>query len=151
MMPHEWNGMSIFFRKYPSPICKKNHWSLWSNASRFGSPPSCTTSQANSMPIVAESESLLLCLTTSKPTSLHWRHNERNGISNHQPRDCLLHRLFRCRSKETSKLHVTGLCEGNSPITGEFPAQRASYVENASIWALMLSCCSSVTITWFGK
>ena len=27
-----------------------------------------------------------------------------------------------------------GLCEGNSPATGEFPAQRASYAENVSIW-----------------
>ena len=33
------------------------------------------------------------------------------------------------RSKKTSKLHVTGLCEGNSPLTGEFPAQRASNAE----------------------
>ena len=48
--------------------------------------------------------------------SLKWRHNEHNGISNHQPRDCLLNRLFRHRSKKTSKLHVTGLCEGNSPL-----------------------------------
>ena len=31
----------------------------------------------------------------------------------------------RRRSKKTSKLRVTGLCEGNSPVTGEFPAQRA--------------------------
>ena len=36
--------------------------------------------------------------------------------------------------KETSKLRVTGLCEENSPVTGEFPAQRASNAENASIW-----------------
>ena len=27
--------------------------------------------------------------------------------------------------KETSKFRVTGLCAGNSPVTGEFPAQRA--------------------------
>ena len=27
----------------------------------------------------------------------------------------------RCRPKKTSKLRVTGLCEGNSPVTGEFP------------------------------
>ena len=27
------------------------------------------------------------------------------------------------RSKKTTKLRVTGLCEGNSPVTGEFPAQ----------------------------
>ena len=25
-------------------------------------------------------------------------------------------------------------CEGNSPVTGEFPAQRDSNVENVSIW-----------------
>ena len=33
-----------------------------------------------------------------------------------------------------SKLRVTGLCEGNSPGTGEFPAQMASNAENVSIW-----------------
>ena len=65
---------------------------------------------------------------------LQWRHNERNGISNHQPHDCLLNRLFRRRSKKTWKLRVTGLCEGNSPVTGEFPAQRARNAENVSIW-----------------
>ena len=31
--------------------------------------------------------------------------------------------------KKTSKLRVTGLCEGNSPATGEFPAQEASNAE----------------------
>ena len=35
--------------------------------------------------------------------------------------------------KKSSKLSVTGLCEGNSPVTGEFPAQRDSNAENASI------------------
>ena len=36
--------------------------------------------------------------------------------------------------RKTSKLRVTGLCEGNSPMTGEFPSQRASNAENVSIW-----------------
>ena len=36
--------------------------------------------------------------------------------------------------KKTSKLRVTGLCEGNSPATGEFPSQMASNAENISIW-----------------
>ena len=40
----------------------------------------------------------------------------------------------RHRSKQTSKLRVTGLCMGNSPVTGEFPAQMASNAENVSIW-----------------
>ena len=38
------------------------------------------------------------------------------------------------RPKKISELCVTGLCEGNSPVTGEFPAQRASIAENVSIW-----------------
>ena len=40
----------------------------------------------------------------------------------------------RRRSTKTSKLGVTGLYAGNSPVTGEFPVQRASNAENASIW-----------------
>ena len=66
--------------------------------------------------------------------TLHWRHNEPDGISNHQPNDCLLNRLFRRRSRSTSKLRATGLCAGNSPVTGEFPSQRVSNAENVSTW-----------------
>ena len=36
--------------------------------------------------------------------------------------------------KGTSKLRVTGLYVGNSPLTGEFPTQKTSNAENASIW-----------------
>ena len=46
---------------------------------------------------------------------LQRRHNEHDSVSNHQPHDCLLNRLFRRRSKKTSELRVTGLCVGNSP------------------------------------
>ena len=66
--------------------------------------------------------------------SLRWRHNRCDSVSNHQPHDCLLNRLFRRRSQKTSKLRVTGLCAGNSPGTREFPAQMASNAENVSIW-----------------
>ena len=65
--------------------------------------------------------------------SLQWRHNGRGGVWNHRCLDYLLGRLFRRRSKKTSKPRVTGLCEGNSPVTGEFPAQRANNAENVSI------------------
>ena len=64
--------------------------------------------------------------TSNNLSTLKWRHNGRDSISNHQPCDCLLSRLIRLR--------VTGLCVGNSPETGEFPAQRASNAENVSIW-----------------
>ena len=36
--------------------------------------------------------------------------------------------------KENTKLRVTGLCAGNSPVTGEFSTQRDSNAENVSIW-----------------
>ena len=67
-------------------------------------------------------------------SSLQWRHNEHDGVSNYRPHDWLLKRLFRRRSKKTPKLCVTGLCVGNWPVTGQFPAQRASNAENVSIW-----------------
>ena len=66
--------------------------------------------------------------------TLQWRHNGPDSVWNHQPHHCLLKRLFRRRSKKTSKLRVTGLFAGNSPETGEFPAQMASNAEKVSIW-----------------
>ena len=51
---------------------------------------------------------------------------KRHGVPNHQPYNCLLNRSFRCRSQKTSKHRVTCICVGNSPVTGEFPAQRSS-------------------------
>ena len=62
--------------------------------------------------------------------TLPWRHNERGSVSNHQPRDCSINCFFRRRSTKTPKLHITGLCVGNLPVT----AQMASNAENVSIW-----------------
>ena len=67
-------------------------------------------------------------------SSLQLRHNGHDSVSNHQPHDCFLNRLFRRRPKKTSKLRVIGLCAGNSPRTDEFHAQMASNAENVSIW-----------------
>ena len=63
-------------------------------------------------------------------SSLQWRHNGCDGVLNNRRIDCLLNRLFRRRSKKTSKLRDTGLSRGK--VTGEFSAQRASNVENVS-------------------
>ena len=54
-------------------------------------------------------------------------------IHYHQPHDCLLNHSFKCRSKKTLKLCVTGLCEGNSPhkrpVTGKcFHLMTSSWV-----------------------
>ena len=61
---------------------------------------------------------------------LRWCHSKRDGVSNHPRRDGLLNRLFRRRSK-TSKLRVTGLCEGNLPLAVELPAWINGWVNNS--------------------
>ena len=61
--------------------------------------------------------------------TLKWRHNEHDGLT------VVYWTVYsRRRSKKTSKPHVIGRCEGNSLVTGEFPAQRASKAEKVSIW-----------------
>ena len=79
-------------------------------------------------------QSDITCSVERGVDTLHWRHNGHDGVSNHQPHDCLLNRLFRYRSKKTSKLCATGLCTGKSPVTGEFPAQMVSNAENVCNW-----------------
>ena len=50
---------------------------------------------------------------------LQWHHNERDDVSNHRRRGCLLSHLFRRTSKKISELRLTCLCEGNPPVTGD--------------------------------
>ena len=85
--------------------------------------------------------------------SLQWRHNERDGW-NHRCLDCLLNRLFRRRSKKTSKLRVTGYYGEIVPVTGELPAQRASNTGNASIWwrhHVLKRCIQHHPCQWLGS
>ena len=65
--------------------------------------------------------------------TLQWRHNGRDGVSNHQPHECLFNRLFKAQIKENINTPRHWLCDGNSPVTGEFPAQMVSNAENVSI------------------
>ena len=67
-------------------------------------------------------------------SSSQWRHN---GVSNRQRLDCLLSCLFRCRSKQLWKLCVTGLCEGNPPVTGGFPSDRANNAEGIKLLLIL--------------
>ena len=78
--------------------------------------------------------SWFLGMSKNEVYALHWRHNEHDGFSNHEPHDCLHICLFRRRSKKISKFRVTGLCAGNSAVTGEFSTQKACNAENVSIW-----------------
>ena len=89
-----------------------------------------------------------------KKVLLQWRHNGRDGVSNHKCDYCLLNRLFKCRSKKTSKFRVTGLCAGHSPY--KKPVTRKMFpfddviMSNTGHWCFLfniLKCCW--TNSWF--
>ena len=67
-------------------------------------------------------------------STLQWRRNECDDVSYHRRLHRVLHCWFRHWSKKTSKAPRHWLCAGNSPVAGEFPAQKASDAENVSIW-----------------
>ena len=75
------------------------------------------------------------------PLTLQWRHNERDGVSNHQPHDCLLNYLFSCRSKKTSKPASLAFVRGihrwpvNSPHKG--PVTQHCFHLMTSLWILI--------------
>ena len=85
--------------------------------------------------------------TMTKINHLFILHCINQGISNHWPIIYLFSSLFRLTTKETSRLRIFGplwgeppvtgrwftiplpLCEGNPPLSGGFPSQRASNAE----------------------
>ena len=73
--------------------------------------------------------------------SIQLRHNEPDGVSNHQHRDCLLNRLFRRRSEKTSKLRITGLCDRRIPRTKDQYGGKCFHLMtsscNDSLWFLL--------------
>ena len=70
--------------------------------------------------------------------------------SNHQPSDYLLNRFFKAQMEENIKAPRHWPLGGNSPVTGEFPAQKASNAENVSIWLChhVSSCACDPAIDW---
>ena len=107
-------------------------WTSWWTNNRFSGELRCFDAHMTTTWVMGCNRHI--CQIPLVLSTLQWRHNGHDSVSNHQPRDCLLKRVFIRRSKKTLKLRVTGLCVGNSPGTGEFPAQMASNAENVSIW-----------------
>ena len=87
------------------------------------------------------------------PVHNHIAYSSEKSVLNHRRLDCLLSRLFRCRSKKTSKLRVTGLCERNPTVAGEFLAQKAINAENVPIWwrhhVSTFFCIINALFTWY--
>ena len=92
--------------------------------------------------------------------TLQWSHNGCDSVSNHQHHDCWLNRLFRRKSKKTSKLRVTGLCvrgihrgpvnfTHTGPVTWKmFPFD--DVIMAAAKWfPLPLVWCDPIILRWF--
>ena len=77
---------------------------------------------------------IAVILSRLQCVTLQWRHNGCDGVSNHHPHGCLLNRLYRAQIRENIKAPRHWPLCGDSPVTGEFFAQKASYAENVSIW-----------------
>ena len=81
--------------------------------------------------------------------TLDWRHNKRDGVSNHRRQNFLFKRLFRCKSKKTSKIRATGFVRGiqrwplNSPHKGPLTGKLFPFDD-----VIMIS--SSIMISVFG-
>ena len=138
------------------PLTKVSDAELWC---LLWSPPEQTVEQANKTPVIWDAITLMCYCNDTKVHTiggyLVWIHMRVNAsqITNNgalysraytweQQRRHLPHYLTLCKENPFIKgresgqrwLRVTGLCAGNSPETGEFPAQRAGNAENVSIW-----------------
>ena len=80
-----------------------------------------------------------------------WRHDDHDGVSNHQPLGCLLNLLFRRKIKENIKAQRPWPLCGEFTGAGEFPAQKASYAENVSIWWRRHVLLSIWYCHWYGQ
>ena len=54
-------------------------------------------------------------------------------VSNRRPLKCFFSVMFWVTSKKHQRSALLALCEGNPPVTGGFPSQRASNAESVSI------------------
>ena len=118
---------------FVSPVNSPHKWPVTRKMFPFDDVIMKGLSTFRALPKLIWSALVILNLFRKHRNALEWPHNGPDGVSNHQRLHCLHSRLFRRRSKKIPKLRVTGLCEGNPPVIGGFPSQRASNAENASI------------------
>ena len=115
----------VFFDLRLNKRLSKQSWGWW-----FDTPSCRLWRHSNEMcRFQTTSRQLYIELNTVNPLQL--RHNGRDGVLNRH-----LTSVYSAvySGADLRELRVTGLCEGNSPVTGEFPAQMASNAENVSIW-----------------
>ena len=98
----------VFFDLRPNKRLSKQPWGWWFETPSLSLWRQCNDAKAISRQCSLQSVMRIfqsdLAIIDYGNISLHWRHNGRDSVSYHQPHDCLLNRLFRRRSKKTSKL-----------------------------------------------
>ena len=90
---------------------------IWDGMSLIVTSLYCSLEKARTYPSYIVNTMRVGALAMHGPSpwvAWQWRHNGCDSVSNHQHHDCFLYRLFRRKSKKTSKLRVAGLCVGNS-------------------------------------
>ena len=80
------------------------------------------------------SQSVCNCCRTKSIQSLQWRHNGRDGVSDHQPHHCLLNRLFMRRSKKTSSSASLAFVRGINRRPVNSPQKWPVTQKKVSIW-----------------
>ena len=75
-----------------------------------------------------------MCATSHNELIMHYNGVIMSAMASQITSLTIVFSIVYCRSKKASKLRVTGLCEGNSPVTSDFPLQKASNAENIYIW-----------------
>ena len=74
-------------------------------------------------------------------SSLQWRHGEHDGVSKSPASPLFTQPFIQAQiRKKTSKLCVTSLCGGNSPLIGEFPAEMTSNAEKIAFKIIVTHC-----------
>ena len=68
------------------------------------------------------------------PFILQWRHNGCDGVSNHSVSIVCSTVFLGADQRKRQKSVSLATCEGNPPVTGGFPSQRASNAINGLIW-----------------
>ena len=127
---------------FVSPVNSPHKWPVKRKMFPFDDVIMKGLSTSRALPKLIWLALVILNLFRKHRNALEWPHNGPDGVSNHHSR------LFRRRSKKIPKLRVTGLCEGNPPVTGGFPSQRASKAENVSIWWRHRDICSFLNHSW---
>ena len=109
-------GFDDFFDRLNERVSKQS-WGYWSETSSRPLWRHCcrTDSVHHTRSYQAQCHESHPPIFVNGPLQLQWRHNGRNSVSNHQPDDCLLNRVFRRRSKKTSKLRGIHRGPVNSP------------------------------------